>query len=332
MLGFLVLGYAVTPLHPGVGRTPGTVDLPVQRDPMGYPIVFASSVKGAFKAECARRVASDGSCFNGEGRIRCNEKECSLCCCLFGHEPGQEETASGLLSVLDFVPLFIPVPSLSHGYLYMTSPYLAARALAILEALNEALRRDGGSLPEEVKGLREVLTEAAKADGYRACSEVDTSNGLYIVTSDVKGKLGDAIDCSGLQKLSNKLRGLAEKLASRLVVVPDSDAQSIVEKSLIRITRVRLNLATKTVSERALWTEEYIPQGSIFLGGFIATLPKKNRYCTEGFVDEETAKRKVNEFLKKLAARAGCTAYAIVGGKETIGKGLLKLITIPCPA
>ena len=94
-IGILIIGYAVTPLHPGAGRVPGVVDLPVQRDPMGYPMLYASSLKGALKAECARR--SDVNCFKDDGRIDCDK--CKLCCCLFGGEPGEASEASGLLSV-----------------------------------------------------------------------------------------------------------------------------------------------------------------------------------------------------------------------------------------
>ena len=47
----LVTLYAVTPCHAGSGSSVGVVDLPIQRERhTNYPIIQASGVKGAFKA------------------------------------------------------------------------------------------------------------------------------------------------------------------------------------------------------------------------------------------------------------------------------------------
>ena len=49
---WLLLGYGVEPVHPGAGRSPGVVDLPVVRDEAGYPYVPRSEVRGALKHHC----------------------------------------------------------------------------------------------------------------------------------------------------------------------------------------------------------------------------------------------------------------------------------------
>jgi CRISPR-associated protein Cmr4 len=47
----LVFIEALTPLHPGAGRSvEGLADLPVQRDEFGFPTIWASSLKGAIKS------------------------------------------------------------------------------------------------------------------------------------------------------------------------------------------------------------------------------------------------------------------------------------------
>ena len=49
--------YVETPLHAGTGRGLGAVDLPIQRDrTTGYPIIQASSVKGALRAEAYGKI------------------------------------------------------------------------------------------------------------------------------------------------------------------------------------------------------------------------------------------------------------------------------------
>ncbi len=134
----LLLMTPVTPLHPGVGRAPGAVDLPVQRDPIGYPMVYGSSLKGALRAQCRRR-----------GGIPCNE--------VFGGEPG-EEGKPGKVLVPDLVLFAAPVPSYDHGYIYVTTPYLLRRTLALLEVSidggEKACSSDiGGWLKELVEKL-----------------------------------------------------------------------------------------------------------------------------------------------------------------------------------
>ena len=332
--GLAVLGYAVTPLHPGVGRAPGVVDLPVQRDPMGYPLVYASSVKGAFKAECGRR----SNCISTDkGRLKCDV--CRLCCCLFGHElETGGASAAGLLSVLDMVPLFFPVPSLSHGYLYITTPYLTARASAILDAINA--QKD-----KELKGLKDFLDKAAElgqslGEGKAvACSSVNVDNTgkAYVGSTEVTVEKDDSLSCTSFGSLLRELGGLAPSIPSRLIVVPDSDGAVLVEKGLVRLTRVKLRVDTKTVAGTALWTEEYIPQGTVFLSGFLAITPRKNPYCCQYLnkdsdgclVDEVDASKLLSDFIKALGSD-DCTVYAVIGGKETIGKGLLRLILAPC--
>ena len=326
--GFGVLGYAVTALHPGIGRAPGVVDLPVQRDPMGYPMVYASSIKGAFKAECGRRLNSK-NCINSKGRLDCDK--CPLCCCLFGHEFGGE-SAAGLLSVLDMVPLFFPVPSLSHGYLYITTPYLAARAAAILETI-------GGN---DLQGLIDFLSTAREAGSKLKENEAIGCTGIgeevYVGTTRLGIRGDNNLNCSRLDVVK-ALGGLAADIANRLIVVSDKIGPLLVEKGLIRLTRIKLRVDTKTVAEQALWTEEYIPQGTIFLSGFIALTPRKNRYCCEALKDDEsgdcvlTSKEDVEKLLGKFLDILGsdnCTTYAIIGGKETIGKGVLRLSLKPC--
>ncbi|ABM80565.1 type III-B CRISPR module RAMP protein Cmr4 [Hyperthermus butylicus] len=326
LAGFLVLGYAVTPLHPGVGRAPGAVDLPVQRDPMGYPMVYASSVKGALKAECAKQAGD--KCFDDRGRIKCNDKDedCALCCCLFGHEPEAAEAASSVLSVLDLVPLFFPVPSLSHGYLYITTPYLARRAYSVMEAIGTS---------GEYNKLMKLLENIAKQElGEGEAAGCVDDRKVYVGTDElnVKKKLGNCEDLSFVAKLG----GLAGDIQSRMIVVSDAVGPLYVEKGLIRVTRVRLRLDTKTVAEGGLWTEEYIPQGTIFLSGFIAALPKKNTYCKHvngiesGVIkDSGDLKNLITKLAEKLK-KTNNVFYAIIGGKETVGRGLIKF-TIALP-
>ncbi|HID41235.1 MAG TPA: type III-B CRISPR module RAMP protein Cmr4, partial [Pyrodictium sp.] len=91
-------------------------------------------------------------------------------------------------------------------------------------------------------------------------------------------------------------------------------------------TRVRLNRDTKTVWKGGLWTEEYIPYGSLF-AGLIGDSTFRGAPCgkTEERDDDDAVAR-LSEIAKShLSGKDGNTFYLMVGGKETIGSGLLNV-------
>lgn len=328
--GVLVAGIAVTPLHPGTGRAPGVVDLPVARDSLGYPIVFASALKGALKALCGRRLCrKDGAiCVDDSGRLRCDDcgDYCMLCCCLFGSEPGESETQPAVLSVVDFVPFAFPTPSVDLGYVYVTSRLLLHRVYLILESLDYARSSKAGELKQVVGEL--IVKSSDDESIILGKPRHDTIDVAGLRERVRAVELSDTLK-SKLAEILGKIGGLASTLSERLVVLPDDKAPSVIEKSLIKITRVRLRRDRKTVVEGALWTEEYIPPGTVFIGGIIA-LPTENeycrKYCSESSVSEKVLERLLDEFKSRVLKAENDVVYFVVGGKETIGKGLIKAI------
>ncbi len=312
--GVVLVGVALTHLHPGAGRAPGVVDLPVVRDNLGYPMVFAQSVKGALKSLCGRRkrAVSDGrlDC-GGEGRI---------CCCLFGGEPGEGEKGAGALTVLDLVPLAFPVASADKGYLYVTSHSLVSRATALLRALGSGLADFFSRLFEE--------SVHAKVLGLG-----DVGDSVYVVTTPVRveRRASDELQKSlevlkGLREVLSSIHPLAGTMFNRLLVLEDSLAVSVIDKALLRITRVRLDRATKTVARGALWTEEYIPQGTVFLTG-LASSGYLNSFCTGDEPICTDAKSCLEKVKESLALDKGFSVF--IGGKETVGKGLMVFKAVP---
>jgi len=320
-----ILASALTPLHPGAGRAPGVVDLPVQHDPYGYPLIPASSVKGALKTRAGRRRGcgqrSDGSFACGtirrvDGREAC-EGPCCEVCCIFGPETREGDLGASAVSIVDFFLLAIPVPSLEYGYVYVTSPMLLARAKGILEAASldgvfAELSRLVGTLLDRARGLRGRSVLSLGLEG-----EVTLGLERFTVERTLEA---DGLELGSLNPLYQ-----ARPLGQSLVVVGDDVAPMVVEKGLVRVTRVRLDRERKTVARGALWTEEYLPPGSLFIGAVAFTKPR-NKYCRgTGIESAEDVKRR---FLELLGAggNGASVFYASIGGKETIGKGLMKLM------
>lgn len=329
MGGLPLIAYTVTPTHFGVGRSPGIVDLPIERDPMGYPVMPSSGVKGALKNLCARKekceIISSGKL---EGRIKCKGGNGAVCrcCCFFGPEPGEGEKGAAALRILDFILFAMPVPSSTHGWVYVTSPYLLRSVLSLAQALDEGVGA-AHELSETVSALLEAY-EGGCGGGAEADS---VFLGTHLPGGEVRvpGTVLRPRRC-GVGERGEKLaelfgdHPLSRVLGERLLIVGDDLAKIVLEKGLIRRTRVRLDYRTKTASSKMLWTEEYLPQGTVFVGGIIES-GWVNDYCKE-----PGAGGVLTEFKQVMFNGCGgcnrASTYMVVGGKESIGKGLVKLV------
>ncbi len=309
LVGIPLFGVALTHLHPGAGRSPGVVDLPVVKDSLGYPLVPASSVKGALKTRCARAEQAEFR----QGTISCTKEgeDCpkgSLCCCLFGGEVGDGTKGSGVVSVLDLTPIAFPVASADRGFVYVAPKSLLARAAALMAAIDSS-------------DYANLFTRLSQSP--HTAAGVGVAGNVYLFTNPVKlATVRLDGDASFLDRLSEFLGGihpLASSLKERLVVLDDSIASKIVDRALLRITRVRLDRSTKTVVSGGVWTEEYIPQATVFVSAVIAT------GYTNGFCEKcnhcSDAKSCLDKAVNRLGLDQGLPVF--VGGKETVGKGLI---------
>ncbi len=301
--GAPLAGVAITHLHPGAGRSPGIVDLPVVKDTMGYPLVPASSVKGALKTRCAR---AKNASFTNDGKINCDSAP--LCCCLFGGEVGEGPKGSGAITVLDLVPLAFPVASADKGFVYVAPKSLLARAASIFSAVGST-------------GYADLFKRLSEAPGDAA--GVGLQGTVYLFTTPIQiaplNLDGASATLEGLARFLGEIHPLASSLSNRLVVLDDSLASKVVDRALLRVTRVRLERDKKTVASGGLWTEEYIPQGTVFASAVIAT-GYTNKYCgkVQGCGGAQECLEKA---LSELKLEQGLPVF--VGGKETVGKGLI---------
>ena len=318
---------ALSHLHPGAGRSPGVVDLPVVRDPLGFFYVPGSGLKGALKSSLALRYG----CVDGKGdKVDCGldadtnkcrdgkEKCCPLLCCLLGGEVGEGPEAPSRLSLGDLYPLLVPVPSLSHGLVYATSPYLVSAASQVVEAAGDA----GKPLAPLLETLREAAGRLQERGKPVLVAEEEAAGELYLGLTRLQAGdlevLGKGLDTETL-KLLQEVNPAYSMLspAGRLLVVSDTWLLTLAERALVRLTRVRLDRSKKTVATRALWTEEYIPRLTLFTG-YVADTRHTGKYCEKAGGVEDA----VQELVDMMG---GPRAVLVLGGKETVGKGLAAL-------
>ena len=136
----LMLLTTITPVHAGIGRTGGTVDLPIQRDSWGLPCIWGSSIKGALR-----------TAFRGGGSVSDDEV------LIFGPEREDAWRHAGALNILDARLLLLPTPSLKGGYVFATTDLMIERSRTIWEISKKE------DLAEEAVKLRSALSSSRKA-------------------------------------------------------------------------------------------------------------------------------------------------------------------------
>jgi len=360
----IVILRSLTNLHVGLGRAAEIADLPVQKDEYGFPMVYGSSVKGSMKS-LFWRMADES-------------KELSemISRAIFGPEPGEYgagETFEAAVAVSDFYLLTMPVRSLKGVYTFITSPILLRRLLLALDFVektsNEHLNQDLRNSLEELSKKDIKIDEALGITQDLNKVKIEEVNNRIILCEEFM------LEPSEPEALKNHIKILKQAIGLKgsdpLLVVNDDVARELVDRSLIRYTRVRLSRGTKTVERGALWTEEYVPQRTLFFGMFLYKRPPlSGRFIKEclgkdlesyekdylkclnklNLINEKEQDElsklfndKLREFDKRLAEKvrekvwatlAGgqqdLSGYLILGGKESIGKGIVRLEVLGC--
>jgi len=270
-------------IHPGAGRSPGIVDLPVIRDPLGYPYIPATQLKGALKAAIARAKGCTLKKERNMYKIDCGV--CSEVCALFGGEQGQGDKGAAAVALTDAYPLLLPAPNPDEGVIYVTTPYLLGKARALAEAA-------GGKL--------EITQDSADKKIFIGVEEIEAAQ----LTITVDG---------GIESLNP----LYAATGVKAYVIKTPEATTIIERLLSRVTRVSLDRVSKTVAQGP-WTEEYFPAGTLFAAAAMDT-GFRNEFAQGSFNPLEKLRKAIED------SNGGLGGYLVVGGKETVGAGILKL-------
>jgi CRISPR-associated protein Cmr4 len=291
----LFLIRTVTPLHIGIGRVIGVVDLPIIRDALGFPVIPTSSLKGALRTQ-----------FSETPDVKV----------LFGPEPG-EEAYAGALAVTEGHLLAMPVRSLRGIWVLVTSPLLIRRFVRMLQMMQYL--EPIGEFEEFARGLLNE-SEGLEVDGALICKE-----GEEKFSFEIMGKRQILIneefqfEC----KQSERVREFFEKIrvpeAWRVILLHDDRVKDVIERSILRRARIRLK-KEKVVESGGLWSEEDLPTDTLF---FNILLYSKSR-SPENSKNVEEVRRKVLKGL--LTDYEHGRGYTIFGGHETIGRGIVEFI------
>jgi len=265
--GAILWIHSITAMHPGSGTALGAVDLPVQRERhTDWPVIPGSSLKGVLR----------------EAHTRGGDEAATIR--LFG-SPDDKNASAGALSFTDARLLLFPVRSLKGVFAWVTCPQALRR-----------WRRDAGLVGVEVKLPDPLAVGENQALVPQGCPCLDKDKNELILE---EFKFAAEILKDGATVKPQPIQGDDER---RVVILNDSDFTHFARHATEVTARIRLKQETKTVEERALFYQEFIPAEAVFYS-------------------------LVAEAEREAGALSAYTApgHAQIGGEETTGKGVCLL-------
>jgi CRISPR-associated protein Cmr4 len=222
---------------------------------------------------------------------------------IFGSDPSvsdeNKESTPGQIAFSEAKILLFPVRHHEKLFVWVTSP------LVLIRFLREIGKED---LIKEIKDL-------TIDDSTAFVIEEDQTE---IMLEDFKFK---AVENGRLKEIAEIISEnvatvdyIKDKLKTDVVLVNDKIFSAIVETMTEIIPRIRIDKNTGTVATGALWYEEYLPQDTVMY--FVA---RKTLY------GNGKAQGTGNEDIVLELKDAVDNAVINIGGKETVGKGLVAL-------
>lgn len=284
--------HALSPLHAGTGQSVGVIDLPIARlRATNIPYVPGSSLKGVLReARRSTLPAPEWEALFGPLRAVSGPE---------GDE-AREGDHAGALVVGDARLVALPVRSFSGTFALVTSPLLlelARRDLAGLEGLPGRLARMDGPVARV---------------GEKNVTVFPKHQRVFLEDLDLDARVDPAVD-GWARFLTRAVPEEAELVRERFVVVDDETMSFLMETATQVDTRVRIDHATGTVAEGALWTEESLPAETLLLGLLAAGPSLRSGTALS-----------TSEVLGR--ALSGAPVLQL-GGKATVGRGRCRLAT-----
>ncbi len=314
-LGELKQYYAITldPLHVGAGSSRlGRVDLPIIREPgTNLPKVPGTSLSGPARAYTAlannRYVWKDGTVeywcagrggTGGEKHCGRTNPACPVCI-PYGFSKSSGRSMQGLAQFFDAHILFFPVASMI-GPVWVTSP----SALQMLELKENPGDPGDGYCPFGEK--IEQRKDSRLNFGWLMLPRSEGENKETIKT--MREKL--------------KERKIPATITENSVLVSDRLFSLIVNNNLEVRTSVSIDPATGAAEEKALFTFEALPRGTVLVFDIYYRNGSSYRINNQPItVDCSWVKKHIEEGLSVFATLG-------IGGMNTRGMGRLKVLNL----
>jgi CRISPR-associated protein Cmr4 len=309
--------YAEEPLHPGAEAGWSDVDLPIQREAASGFLTTASSALRRSLREPLQPVGGAPG-WQAEERV------------IFGSTlDRQDGFGDGILSVTDMRIVLLPVRGLTEALVWVTSPLAIAR-------LDRSVRSIGHTLPDirAVGSDKDILLGESSALG-RAGQRIVLEDYLFTAASAPEvDDLAVWLRDHAFPRLATyapwRIRLVADGGIindkppghSRLAVVTDEVFRDLCETACPVSTHIRIDVETGTVDPGALWTQEDVPQETLFYSRLLAASPRDADELPKGLAGKgRPSADTVLEFLRERLPDDGLLQ---LGGDQASGRGFLR--------
>jgi len=295
--------HCLSPTHAGTGRGVGYIDLPIDRDAVtGWPIIRGSGFKG---------VWADHFKATDENRKKSPELKAA-----FGTAGENNQSNSGALIPTDARLVCLPVRSFRGTFAWATSPLCLQMLRRTLDLAGVTeIPNAAESIPENQAHhtATSVLIEETRELVAGNPNQQRLIRKIFLEDLDFTAQKCDtATEWANLiaENLFATDKDWQNQFQKRFVVLPDNAFDFLCETGTEVHTRVRIDDDTKTVADKALWTEESLPAETILLG-----LIQCDRVFQKG-IDEKALLKQFTD--KELQLQ--------IGGKATVGRGQVRCV------
>jgi CRISPR-associated protein Cmr4 len=301
--------FCETPLHAGSGSDLGIIDLPIQRERhTGFPKIESSSLKGSLREAFERKLGIDqelvhrtfgfddasGSEHKKEGKFFSDKKSREF---------------SGCIAVTDARLLLFPVKSQKGVFAWVTCPRVVSRFISELHDYCPQLSNTYAAHEPIASGMVGEDSSVRFPDGSIGLEEYQFAGFRPVkAVTELGGFIASFL-------FNDPADYWANKMMKDIVVLTDTDFADFVQYSTEVITRNKIDNETGTVSDTALFTEEFLPSESLMysLAMFAPEFKKGGKTQDE-----------VQQFFDK-----NLPAVFQIGGNASLGKGIVR--TKPTP-
>jgi CRISPR-associated protein Cmr4 len=308
-----------TPLHVGAGASVGAIDLPIQRERhTGFPVIPGSALKGVcadsstewtqIEERKTKGINKEGKVVDYTVKTGCRTKDGNW---LFGEE-SDSALRAGALHFSEAKLLAFPIRSAKGGYAWITCPLLLSRFV-----------RDGG-MPADCLPAREPPDDAAIWNGT-VIGFPQQNNTAEIVLEEYvfKRMRQNNANVALPGNLEATWRALLpddqvwQHLPGRLVILSDGMLSYFVRAACQVMQRNRIDDATGTVVEGALFNQENVPVDTFFY----ATITARHAHFSGTPDDPEPKEKNASEALDKLDSHFRNKPVLQIGGDAGVGLG-----------
>ena len=295
--------YVETPLHVGAGKGAGSVDLPIQRErTTGYPMVQSSGLKGCLRSIYREKLEEGDNKLLKDGEkyviVKDNDERITR---IFGKAGGEGENYAGAVAPGDVRLLLFPVRSLAGVFAWTTSIHALENFKRSAELTGHKVGWEFTEKPDEGGALI-----SAKGSDLVLGTIVLEEFSFTSKPSTVVDTVAEWLVENALPKEFSKY--WEEILPKRLCILSEDAFRDFCMYATEIQTHVKLDPATKTTSNTALWTTESLPVDTLLYAPLMATDVRdgKNTLAAADVLNE-VAKLKITHLQ--------------LGGDETTGQG-----------